>query len=493
MLFNSFDFLIFFPLTLLVYFLLPLKIRWLWLLAASAYFYMCWKAKYIILIGFSIFVTWAGSMIMDKVRSSDRYENAEKRISKITLYVVLALNLSVLFVFKYYNFFIENVNAVSGASIPFLNIALPVGISFYTFQALGYSIDVYRGTIKAEKNPLRYALFVMFFPQLVAGPIERASNLLPQIQKPTRFDIDNLKKGLLIAAWGMFMKVVIADRLSIFVDTVYENSASADGSVLIFATVLFALQVYCDFASYSVIALGVSKAMGFTLMRNFNFPYCSKSLAEFWDRWHISLSKWFEDYIYQPFVWSSKNKQKATYVGFLLVFIISGFWHGAKWTYVIWGLIHAFYRIFGAASRKKRRKLYKDLGIAKNEKLYNAGRMITTFVLVDFTYIFFRADSVGQAFRIIKSIFLKTNFSVLFSDTVFSYGLDRQDMVVAIIALAILWVVDVLRSKTDLADKVLNAGLPVRWLVCIALIMSILIFGVYGPLYDATPFIYFQF
>ena len=493
MLFNSFDFLIFFPVTLFVYFVLPRKIRWLWLLGCSAYFYMCWKAKYILLIGFSIAATWAGSMIMDYCRKSGMDGKKEKLISKITLYTVLVLNLGILFVFKYYNFFVDNIIAVSGIILPYLRFALPVGISFYTFQALGYSIDVYRGTIQAEKNPFRYALFVLFFPQLVAGPIERASNLLPQIQKPTKFDIDNLQKGLLIIGWGMFMKVVIADRLSIFVDKVYNGYAQADGSLLLLATLLFALQVYCDFASYSVIALGVARTLGFKLMRNFNFPYSSKSLAEFWDRWHISLSKWFEDYIYQPFVWGSKNKQKATYWGFVLVFVVSGFWHGARWTYVVWGLIHAMYRVVGALTKKKRRKFYKKIGLTKYEKLYDFGRMFTTFLLVDFTYIFFRADTLPQAFSIVKSILFNTNISVLFTDVLFTYGLDGKDLMVAVVSLIVLWVVDMLQSKTDLADKILSMKMPVKWLVCVALILSILIFGVYGPQYDATPFIYFQF
>ncbi len=493
MLFNSFDFLIFFPITLLIYFVIPRKIRWVWLLCCSAYFYMCWKAKYILLIGFSIAVTWVGSMIMDYCRKSDMDKTKEKIISKITLYTVLALNLGILFVFKYYNFFIDNITAVSGIVLPYLRFALPVGISFYTFQALGYSIDVYRGTIQAEKNPFRYALFVLFFPQLVAGPIERASNLLPQIQKPTKFDIDNLQKGLLIIGWGMFMKVVIADRLSIFVDKVYNGYAQADGVMLLLATILFALQVYCDFASYSVIAIGVAKTLGFTLMRNFNFPYSSKSLAEFWDKWHISLSKWFEDYIYQPFVWGSKNKQRATYWGFVLVFVISGFWHGARWTYVVWGLIHAMYRVVGALTKKKRRKFYKKIGLTKHEKLYDFGRMSTTFVLVDFTYIFFRADTLPQAFSIVKSILFNTNLSVLFTDVLFTYGLDSKDLIIAVLSLVVLWVVDMLQSKTDLADKILSMKIPAKWAVCLGLILSILIFGVYGPQYDATPFIYFQF
>ncbi len=491
MLFNSLDFFIFFPVMTFVYFVLPAKIRWLWLLATSAYFYMNWNAKYIVLIGFSIAVTWAGSVITDYARKKEL--KSEKLISKLTLWTVLASNLAVLFLFKYYNFFVENVRAVTGISLPLLRFALPVGISFYTFQALGYSIDVYRGTIRPEKNPLRYALFVMFFPQLVAGPIERASNLLPQLQKPTYFNIDNLRKGLLIMGWGLFMKVVIADRISIFVDRAYAGYAEADGAILILATILLALQIYCDFASYSVIALGAAKVLGFDLMRNFNFPYSSKSMAEFWDRWHISLSKWFEDYIYRPFVWGAKNKKAATYTGFVLVFIISGFWHGAKWTYVLWGAIHAVFRVVGALTRKKRRKFYKNTGISKNEKLFNLGRMVTTFALVDFTYIFFRADSIEQAFGILKAMVFNTDISVLFTETLFNYGLDGKDLAVAFISLAVLWLIDILRTKFDVADKVLAMKLPGRWAVCLLLLFSMLIFGVYGPQYDAAPFIYFQF
>ena len=491
MLFNSFDFLIFFPITYLIYFIIPGKIRWIWLLCASVYFYMCWKAKYILLISFSIFITWIGAMITERLRSKD--ENRYEKTCKIVLYGVIAVNLAVLFVFKYYNFFVDNLRYIGIGFLPYLKFALPVGISFYTFQAIGYSIDVFRKTVPAEKNLFRYALFVCFFPQLVAGPIERSQNLLPQLQKPTYFDIDNLRKGLLLSAWGMFMKVVIADRLSVFVDGVYADYANAGGALCVLATVLFAFQVYCDFASYSLIALGVAKTFGINLMRNFKFPFCSKSLTEFWDRWHISLSKWFEDYIYQPFVWNSKDRKKAVYTGIVIVFLVSGIWHGAKWTYVIWGLLHAFYRIFGTMTKKKRKRIYKKLGIYDKKKLYGIGRTLTTFALVDFSYIFFRADSLSCAVNIIKTIFLNFNGARLFTGQVLEYGLDVKDFFVAFAALLLLWAVDILRSKADLADEILSLKLPLRWAVCLLLVLSIVVFGVYGPRYSAAPFIYFQF
>ncbi len=492
MLFNTINFIIFFHIVVAVYFLTPARFRWLWLLGCSFYFYMCWKAKYIVLIGFSILVTWFGSMVMDSLRKKDPGEKTEK-ICRAVLWIVILLNLAVLFIFKYYNFFAENV-ALLGVDLPLLRYALPVGISFYTFQALGYSIDVYRKTIEPERNILRYSLFVSFFPQLVAGPIERASNLLSQLQKPTSFDIDNLRKGVLTMGYGLLMKVVIADRLSVFVDSIYSDWSAFDGLAIAAATVVFAIQIYCDFASYSIIAKGAAKVLGFDLMRNFNFPYGSRNLGEYWSRWHISLSKWFEDYIYTPFVWrEGADRKRDTYIGFILVFLVSGFWHGAKWTFVIWGMIHGFYRVFGALTKKKRKELAKKTGLSKRKKLYDRLRVMTTFLLVDFTYIFFRADSVGDAFGMIGRIFGGTHLGGLASVSLSSMGLDIRDVIIVLLSLAAVFVIDRMQMKTDVADKVLEMKLPVRWRICLTLFLFIVVFGIYGPRYDATPFIYFQF
>ena len=491
MLFNSVDFILFFPVVTILFFLLPKRVRNLFLLAASLYFYMCWKAKYILLIGFSILVTYLGGLLMDAFE-----KRGKSRLRGLVLAGAILSNLAVLFLFKYYNFFVENLAALSQNRLllPLLNYALPVGISFYTFQALGYAIDVYRKDIPAEKNLITYALFISFYPQLVAGPIERSTNLMPQIKQGTRFDFEKMRRGLLLMGWGMFQKLVIADRLALFVDAVYQDYAQADGAYLILATMLFALQIYCDFGSYSNIARGAAEVMGYRLMMNFNAPYFAKSFAEYWSRWHISLSTWFQDYIFEPVVWRMKNKKVAAYIAVLLVFFVSGFWHGASWTYVIWGLLHAFFRVTEMALRHPKKKLYKKLGVNTKSGWFGALQTVWVFLCVSFTFVFFRADSVGQAFGILRQIGTSTHFGSLFSASFFTYGLDEKDFVVALIALAVLAAADWLAyKKKDVYHWVFTRPLAARWVLYWLLIFSSVIFGVYGPSYDAAPFIYFQF
>lgn len=489
MLFNSIDFILFFPVVTILFFLLPKRVRNVFLLACSCYFYMCWKAKYIVLIGFSILATYLGGLLLDyfKKRQSRLLQNT-------VLWGTIGCNLLILFVFKYYNFFAENVQAITGVALPLFGFVLPVGISFYTFQALGYVIDVYRGTTKAEKNLITYALFISFYPQLVAGPIERSDKLLPQIKKGTAFSYENMRSGLLLMGWGMFQKVVIADRLVLFVDTVYEQYQTVDGAYLLLATVLFAFQIYCDFASYSNIARGAARVMGYRLMLNFDTPYFSRGFAEYWSRWHISLSGWFQDYIFEPLAWGLKKYSWAPYFAVFVVFFISGFWHGASWTYVIWGLLHAAFRIFGMLTRKGRKKLYKKLGISTKSTLFRSGQTLWVFLCVCFSYIFFRAANLEQAVGVIGQIVSGTHIGTLFRPEFFSFGLDEKDFVVAVISLAVLWVADVLAyKKVDVYGWITAQKRPVRWLIYWALLFSVVIFGVYGPSYDSTPFIYFQF
>lgn len=333
MLFNSIDFLIFFPIVISFYFFISKKIRYIWLLVASYYFYMGWNPKYAILLGISTVITYFGSIFIEK-------HNHKRTI--LTLCIVL--NLMILCFFKYWNFMFENLYAglnllgMKTAKRHF-DIVLPVGISFYIFQALSYIVDVYRGEIKAEKNILKYALFVSFFPQLVAGPIERSSKLLLQVQKVAEIQLFNYKRitqGLIIMLWGYFLKIVIADRISIFVDNVY-NAYYLYGSIeLILATIGFAIQIYCDFSGYSTIAIGAAQVMGFELMENFNTPYFARSIREFWQKWHISLSSWFKDYVYIPLGGSRCSKIKGC-VNVMITMLLSGLWHGASWSYVIWG------------------------------------------------------------------------------------------------------------------------------------------------------------
>ncbi|MDR1469740.1 MAG: hypothetical protein LBT00_10650 [Spirochaetaceae bacterium] len=345
--FNSWQFLVFFPVVWALYLIFAARFRRslmtrLLLLASSLFFYACWNPAYLVLILFSVAVTWTAGLLM---------EGRSRARKKLILALSLVLNLAILFFFKYYNFFAGTVNALfagtqSGAMgvFPALNVLLPAGISFYTFQALGYSVDVYRGTIPAERNLITYALFVTFFPQLVAGPIERTASLLPQFTTNHHFDYDRVTAGLKLAAWGMFKKVMIADRLAIYVNAVYENPGVFPAPALLLATFLFAFQIYCDFSGYSDIAVGTAQVLGFRLMANFRAPYFAASIGDFWRRWHISLSTWLKDYVYIPLGGNRKGALRRN-LNLLITFALSGLWHGAAWHFVFWGLLHGLFQI----------------------------------------------------------------------------------------------------------------------------------------------------
>lgn len=340
MLFNSINFLCFFPVVVCIYFLLPNKIRWIWILISSYCFYMCWSVKYVLLILFSTIVTYLSGILMEKI--NEQHQNRiQACLKKYCVIGSFFLNLSVLFFFKYYNFTVENLErflkiVAPQVSIKTLDVLLPVGISFYTFQALSYTMDVYRGEIKAERNFLKYALYVSFFPQLVAGPIERSKELLEQINKPTFFDVDNIKNGLLMMSWGLFAKVVIADNIANVINPIFINFSVYNGTVLCTAIIFFAIQIYCDFEGYSQVAKGCAQIMGVQLSDNFNSPYLAENVKDFWKRWHISLTLWFRDYLYIP-LGGNKCGKIRKYFNNLCVFLISGLWHGAGWNYIIWG------------------------------------------------------------------------------------------------------------------------------------------------------------
>ncbi len=340
--FNSVNFMVFFPIVLMVYFIIPKKLREIWLLVASYYFYMSWNPTYAILIAGSTVVTFVSGIIVDRCNKSGSLKRGKNK--RITLVICLLINLGILAVFKYGNFAIESINSILNTfHITTIqrrfDLLLPVGISFYTFQALGYIIDVYRGDVEVEKRFLRYALFVSFFPQLVAGPIERSKNLLSQMREISNIKLWNAKRvasGAIMMVWGFFMKMVIADRVSLLVDTVFDNYRMYGSTELILATIGFTIQIYCDFGSYSLIAIGAAKIMGFDLMENFNTPYLATSIKDFWNRWHISLSTWFKDYLYIPLGGNRKGTLRK-YVNIMIVFLASGLWHGADWSFVIWG------------------------------------------------------------------------------------------------------------------------------------------------------------
>ena len=494
MVFNSVDFLVFFPIVILIYFIIPKKARYVWLLVASYYFYMSWNPKYAVLIAISTVITYLSGILIGK---------AEERKTKNWIVAgSFVTNLGILFFFKYFDFALANVNhilsviGIVALEKPF-DVMLPVGISFYTFQALSYTMDVYRSEIKPEKNILKYALFVSFFPQLVAGPIERSKNLMKQVQNVHTFRLwnyENITSGAAIMLWGYFMKMVVADRLAILVDYVFTNYVSYGATVLILAAVFFAFQIYCDFASYSMIAVGCARMMGFSLMENFNTPYFALSIKEFWRRWHISLSSWFRDYLYIPLGGNRKSKIRK-YINLMVTFLVSGLWHGASFSFIVWGGLHGLYQVIGELTGGFRRKTADKFHIKTecfSQKLLQG---IVTFALVDFAWIFFRCNSLRESITYIGLIISRPDPWMLVNGSFYSLGLSAVEFWIAIVSLCVLLLVDAVRYKKNmqLYEYLNTQSLWFRWGVYILLVAAIFLFGIYGPGYDAAEFIYFQF
>ncbi|MFT3680255.1 MAG: MBOAT family O-acyltransferase [Ferruginibacter sp.] len=399
MLFNSVQFLIFFVIVTAGYFLLDHKYRWFWLLAASCYFYMVFVPIYILILGFTIVIDYFAGIFL---------EDAVGKKRRMWLIASLIANIGVLAFFKYYNFLNDNLTALlHGAGytnpIPYLSILLPIGLSFHTFQAMSYTIEVYRGNQKAERNFGIYSLYVMFYPQLVAGPIERPQNLLHQFYEKHTFEYDNTVAGLKMMLWGFFKKLVVADRLAIYVNVVYNHADQHSGMSLLLATIFFAVQIYCDFSAYSEIAIGAARVMGFKLMTNFNRPYFSRDIAEFWKRWHISLSTWFKDYLYIS-MGGNRVSVPRWYFNLFFVFLISGLWHGANWTFIIWGALNGIYLVLAIIFNDFNKKISAVTGLNKVPRIKTFIQVVTTFALICLTWIFFRANTVGDAWLIIKKI-----------------------------------------------------------------------------------------
>lgn len=400
MLFNSLHYLLFFPLVVLVYYLVPDRFRWVLLLGASVYFYMVWRPVYIVLILFSAGVDFWASRQMEK--------RDTRRERRPFLWMSLISNLGLLFTFKYFNFFITEFEALvhwmgMDYTAPALKLLLPMGISFYTFQTLSYTIDVYKGTLKAEKHFGIFSLFVTFFPQLVAGPIERASHLLPQFREKHRFDYDETVYALNKIFYGLFKKVVVADRLGAYVTDVYAHPGTSGSMAVIVATIFFAIQIYCDFSGYSDIAIGSARILGFRLMENFRRPYLSQSIAEFWRRWHISLSTWFRDYVYIP-LGGNRVVKWRWYYNVLITFSISGIWHGAAWTFLIWGALHGGYMVFALITEKQRIKIANAVGLKAGRKINTLANVLVTIALVCLAWVFFRAETVHDAVIMLKKV-----------------------------------------------------------------------------------------
>lgn len=498
MLFNSLEFLIFFPIVLLVCFIIPQKIRYIWLLICSYYFYMCWNASYALLILFSTAVTYSCGLGIEWCK---KQKWKKRKIKKAKKYVVAAgfvLNLGVLAYFKYANFFMDNLQAVLRTfhikmNVPKFDILLPVGISFFTFQALSYIMDVYRDEIYAEKNFFRYALFVSFFPQLVAGPIERSKNLLKQLATPAKFDWDNAIEGSWLMVWGYFLKVVLADRVAIFVDAVYGGYDKYNGMYAIVATLLFAVQLYCDFYGYSVIAMGCAKVLGYQLIDNFNAPFFSRSIAELWRRWHISLNTWFRDYLYIPLGGNKKGKVRQ-YLNKIIVSFVSGLWHGANWSFVVWGMLNGLYQMIGEFLMPLRNKLVKILHMNRESISHKAMQVVITFLLFAFSGIFFRADNIGDATAILQSMVNTDNWWILFDGGLYNCGLDQKNFTLMMYSILLLFIADFFKYQgICLRNIIMKQEWWFRIFLMAGSILFIVLVGIWGSAYNEAGFIYFQF
>lgn len=483
MLFNSYHFLIFFPIVLFIYFLVPKKMRYIWLLLSSYYFYMNWNPRYAILIAISTIITYLSGI---GIQFYNNNKNNEMKKCIVSLSIIS--NLSILIIFKYSNFILANLNIfLEKFEINCLpnkvDLLLPVGISFYTFQALSYTIDVYRGNIKAEQNILRYSLFVSFFPQLVAGPIERSTNLISQIQNIDRIELlqyERIKSGTLLMAWGFFQKLIISDRIAIFVNQIFDFYYNYGAIEIGLAAVLFAFQIYFDFNGYTFIARGTSRIIGIELIKNFKQPYLASGIQDFWRRWHISLTTWFTDYLYIPLGGNKKGLFRK-YVNIIIVFLISGLWHGASWNFIFWGLLHAIYQIVENITEQ----FVKMKNSTFTSKLTKS---IGTFLLIDFAWIFFRAPSFSTAINIIRQMLVKKKCTSLFD------AISKADWIVLIFALGIVFVVEIFLEKGyDVLGLLNKQKLYIRLLLYFAIFWTIVLFGVYGAGYSTNQFIYFQF
>ncbi len=494
--FTSFEFIVFFPVVVLVFYIMPKKFRQLWLLIASYYFYMGWNVKYAFLILTSTVATYACAIWIGYI-GDDR-----KKGRRLILIAGLVVNLGILVFYKYFYFLHDTAAAVLSAfgitmEAPKFDILLPVGISFYTFQALGYMIDVYRGTVKAEKNFIRYALFVSFFPQLVAGPIERSGHLLGQIDAISHkksWDFDKVTRGLLMMLWGFFMKMVIADRAAVLVEQVFDKYYLYNGLALMLASALFAIQIYCDFASYSVIALGAAKVLGIELTVNFEAPFFARSISELWRRWHVSLSSWFRDYLYIP-LGGNKCSKVRKYFNTMVTFTVSGLWHGAGWNYIAWGAIQGVYIIIGDLFQPLKTKLQNLFQVRVKTFGYQLLQGLCTFFLFMLSLVFFRADTIKDATYYLYRLVTAYDIWSLFDGTIYHLGLERNEMGVLWLGLLILLIVDAyyVRKKALFDVLVKEQTLVVQYMLVAVLLVMIIVFGVYGEGYDAAQFIYFQF
>ena len=482
MLFNSFAFAVFFPLVAAAYFLLPQRWRWALLLVASYWFYMYWKAEYALLLVLSTVVDYFAALGIARA--------SELRIRKRWLWVSMVTNLGILIGFKYFNFLNDSARALTAGlggtwPVPDLDVLLPMGISFYTFQTMSYTIDVYRGHMEPTRHPGRFALYVSFFPQLVAGPIERARSLLPQFERIDRPDHERIVAGLKQMLWGFFKKVVIADRAAMIVDAVYNNPGAHDGATLLLATLMFSVQAYGDFSGYSDIAIGAARVLGFDLMVNFRTPFLSTSIREFWQRWHISLMTWFRDYIYIP-LGGRRGTTEQWYRNIMVVFLVSGLWHGAAWTYVLFGALHGVYVLAAIALRPAAAAIDRTIGWKEKARVRVLVNGLITFALVNISWFLFRANDLDDAVLVATKVFSWSGDGMGMLRMFDGIGMGR---VLATLALIVAFaVIDPFMDGLVKGERFLS-GRGNRILLFAALLAALVLFGYYGE----VQFIYFQF
>jgi len=488
MVFNSLPFLIFFPVVVILYFLSPHRYRWALLLGASFFFYMYWKPDYIVLLIIPTLISYLSGMALGRTEDPSR--------RKMILILGLGASLTPLFIFKYLNFvneFLRGIIQWIGPSYPvtLFHWILPIGISFYTFKAMSYTIDVYRRKMGPEPHLGIFALYVSFFPQLLAGPIERSDRLIPQFHKKFDFEGQRVFDGLKIMIWGLFKKVVIADRVSILVDQVYNHPENYSGLPLLVATVFFAFQIYCDFSGYSDMAIGAAQVMGFKVMDNFNRPYFAVSVSDFWRRWHISLSTWFRDYLYIS-LGGNRVVRWRWYYNLFITFLLSGLWHGAGWTFLIWGGLHGFYFLFSIWTGEVRKKIVHGIGLDRFPAFHQTLKVILTFVCVCFAWIFFRAKTLSDAFYIITHLFSEIgsiSHLKLAVRGLFDLGLERYEFYIGLGSIVMMECVEGVKRNGDIRDLLFGMPLLLRWMFYYVLILSIILLGEYPE----QGFIYFQF
>ena len=478
MVFNSVEFCIFFIVVTALYFALPNRWRWPLLLSASCFFYMFFKPVYILILFFTITIDyWVGILLEGATN---------KKQKKIILLGSIIANVSVLAVFKYYNFLVDNLETLlhlhsHDYGLPHLAILLPIGLSFHTFQAMSYTIEVYKGNFKAERNYGIYSLYVMFYPQLVAGPIERPQNVLPQLKEFHSFNATEFSNGLKMILWGLVKKVVIADNLSEFVNMVYKKPAAYNGLSVIIACIFFSFQIYCDFSGYTEIALGTARVMGIRLMKNFDRPYFSESISEFWSRWHISLSTWFRDYVYIP-LGGNRGSKARTYTNQMVVFLLSGLWHGASWTFVVWGFLHGFFVIFESLAKR-----FFPVPAFGNSVLTRLAKKLLVFAVVCFAWVFFRAKTFSNAHDVLYRVahFRISDFNTRLFNADNSYW-----VIISFALIAGLLIVETIQGKRSFSEMINDWSRPVRMGFLMLLIIVLLMFGEF---HQSSEFIYFQF